>query len=58
MSLDSLTYYWHTFRYWLASLIVGFDIETEVDAAYGAGRMWGKIEAGTLQKIYDISDES
>lgn len=58
MMRDSLTLYWHEFRNWLASIIVGFNIEAEIDAAYEAGRTWGKIEAGTLQMIHDIPEQS
>jgi hypothetical protein len=35
---------WFVFRNWLASKIIGYDIEAEVEAAYEAGRQWGKIE--------------
>lgn len=41
---EKFEYYWHTFRYWLASKIVGMDILNEIDAAYEAGLQWGKIE--------------
>jgi hypothetical protein len=43
--IENIQYYWHRFRYWLASKIVGMDIIKEVDAAYEAGRQWGKTEA-------------
>lgn len=42
--IDNIQHYWYTFRYWLASKIVGIDILGEIDAAYEAGRNWGKIE--------------
>jgi hypothetical protein len=35
--------YFYLFRYWLASKIVGFNIENEVEAAHAAGVEWGKI---------------
>ena len=42
--IDNISGYWYQFRYWLASKIVGMDILNEIDAAYEAGRQWGKIE--------------
>lgn len=42
--IENLRGYWLEFRYRLASLIVGFNINGEVEAAYEAGRQWGKIE--------------
>jgi hypothetical protein len=37
-------HYWYEFRLWLASLIFGHNILAEIDAAYEAGREWGKVE--------------
>ena len=34
----------HLIQFWIASKIVGFNIEQEINAAYEAGRQWGKIE--------------
>ena len=42
--IDNIRGYWLEFRYRLASWIVGFNINGEVEAAYEAGRQWGKIE--------------
>ena len=42
--IDTIVGYWLAFRYRLASWIVGFNINGEVEAAYEAGRQWGKIE--------------
>lgn len=42
--IDNISGYWYAFRYWLASKIVGYNINGEVEAAYEAGRQWGKIE--------------
>ena len=42
--IDSFRGQWYRFRYWLASRIVGMDIISEIDAAYEAGRQWGKAE--------------
>lgn len=36
--------YLYQFRHWVASKIVGFNIENEVDAAYHAGIKWGRIQ--------------
>lgn len=36
--------YWHIFRYWLASKIIGLNIYGEIDAAYEAGRLFGRTE--------------
>lgn len=44
--IDNIRGYWHAFRYLLASWIVGFNINAEVEASYEAGRQWGKIERG------------
>jgi hypothetical protein len=32
------------FRFWLASIVVGFDIEAEVDEAYEAGLNYGRAQ--------------
>jgi hypothetical protein len=32
------------FRFWLASIIVGFDIDTEVEEAYEAGLNYGRAQ--------------
>lgn len=37
-------YYWEHIRFWIAGKIVGMDIIGEVDAAYEAGREYGKTE--------------
>lgn len=37
-------HFWRQARYWLAGKIVGLDILGEVDAAYEAGREWGRTE--------------
>jgi len=42
--IDKIQYFWYTFRYRLASKIVGMDILNEIDAAYEAGRRVGKVE--------------
>ena len=41
---DTIRLYLHIIRFWIASKIVGFNIEQEVEAAYDMGRQWGKIE--------------
>lgn len=37
-------HYWFEFRYWLAGKIVGLNIIGEIDAAYEAGREYGRTE--------------
>ena len=36
--------YWYEFRWWLASIIVGLNLELEIDAAYEAGREYGRAQ--------------
>jgi hypothetical protein len=41
---ENMHYHWMKFRYRLASWIVRFNIEEEVEAAYDAGLQWGRAE--------------
>lgn len=38
------------FRWWLASKIVGFDLNEEIESAYEAGRQYGQAQKFLEQK--------
>ena len=51
MIMAYLSDYWHIVRWWLASQIVGINLEDEIDAAYEAG-----FYAGKTKMFTDVSD--